>query len=62
MFHDNIYNKIIAELKVDKKMIFDYITTEEKYTECMIYIDGPGDIGKTFLYKVIIHDFFGIGK
>ena len=28
----------------------------------MIYIDGPGSTGKTFLYKTLIHYFLSIGK
>ena len=35
VFHENISKNIIAELNVDQKMIFDYITTKEKDSECM---------------------------
>ena len=49
MFHENISEKIIAELNVDQKMIFDYITTKEKDSKCMFYIDSPGGTGKISL-------------
>ena len=48
--HENIFNKFIAQLKVDQKFIFDFIMKE---TKKMIYIDGPGGTGNTFLYEVL---------
>ena len=57
--HENIFKKFIAQLNVDQKFIFDFITKESKK---MIYIDGPGGTGKTFLYKTLIHYFLSIGK
>ena len=62
MFYENVKKKIIAELNVDQKIIFDYITTKEKDTKCMFYIDVPIGTGKTFLYEALIHYFSGIRK
>ena len=55
--------KAIAELNVNQKMIFDYITaTKEKASKRIFYIDIPEGAGKTFLQKALIHYFLGIGK
>ena len=50
-------NKCIAQLNVDQKFIFDFITEQSKR---MIYIDRPGGTGKIFLYKTLIHYFLSI--
>ena len=57
--HEYVFIKFIAQLNVDQKFIFDYIMRESKK---MIYIDGSGGTGKTFLYKTLIHYCFSIGK
>ena len=57
--HKNIFKKFIAQLNVDQKFIFDFITKESKK---MIYIDGPGGTGKTFLHKTLIHYCLSMGK
>ena len=49
-------------MNTGQKMIFDYITTKEKYSKRMFYIDIPKGTEKTFLYKALIYYCSAIGK
>ena len=49
-------------MNVDQKMIFNYITNEEKDSKRMFYIGVPECTEKTFPYKALIYYFSGIGK
>ena len=44
--------KMIAELNVDQKIIFNYITTKEKDSKRMFYIIVPKGTGKKFLINL----------
>ena len=43
---------MIAELNVDQKIIFNYITTKEKDSKRMFYIIVPKGTGKKFLINL----------
>lgn len=59
LYHKELSEKLISQLNVDQKFVFDVITSGKLK---MIYIDGSGGTGKTFLYKALIHYFLGNGK
>ena len=54
-----IFDKMFKQLNNDQKIIFEQIFNN---TNKIIFIDGPGGSGKTFLYKTIIYYFISKNK
>ncbi|RWS27879.1 uncharacterized protein B4U80_03589 [Leptotrombidium deliense] len=55
--HQNSFEKLYSSLNNDQRNVFDSISAALDKNCCSncFYIDGPGGVGKTYLYRCLMH-------